>query len=187
MGRFIIGCVAAAVAMFVIGFIFFATPLQMLGYATANDAANASVQNALAANLPRTGTYMVPLTSSAAGTILYGRGPIATIHYNTGGFAMADPGTMLAGFVHMLVSITILGLALLLVAARVPDFVSRARLVLYMTLATSIYMNLGDPIWYHHDWPYAVYRFVADFVMLGVGGLMIARWFLPEPVSAQAQ
>src|SRR3546814_1331991 len=64
MGRFIIGCVAATAVMFILGLIFYATPLQMLGYAAASDAAGASVQNALAANLPRTGTYMVPMTNS---------------------------------------------------------------------------------------------------------------------------
>src|SRR3546814_7836705 len=56
MTRFVIGCVAAAVAMFILGFILYGSPLSMLAYATASDAANASVQNALAANLPKTGT-----------------------------------------------------------------------------------------------------------------------------------
>src|SRR3546814_5566558 len=106
MGRFIIGCVAATAVMFILGLIFYATPLQMLGYAAASDAAGASVQNALAANLPRTGTYMVPMTNSAEGTVLYGRGPVATIHYNMSGFAVADPRVVAGGFVHMLVSCT---------------------------------------------------------------------------------
>lgn len=178
MGRFIIGCVAAAAAMFVIGFIFLATPLHMLGFSSVNDAASASIQNSLAANLPATGTYMVPSTNSAAGTILYGRGPVATVHYNMGGFAVADPRAMLAGFVHMLVSVTVLGLGLLLVAGRVTDFPSRARLVLYVSLASGIFMHLGEPIWFHHDWRNAVYLFMADFIMLAAGGLIIARWFL---------
>src|SRR3546814_18058058 len=86
----------------------------MLGYAAASDAAGASVQNALAANLPRTGTYMVPMTNSAEGTVLYGRGPVATIHYNMSGFAVADPRVVAGGFVLMLVSVPILGLALLI-------------------------------------------------------------------------
>src|SRR3546814_13220741 len=104
----------------------------MLGYAGASDAAGASVQNALAANLPRTGTYMVPMTNSAEGTVLYGRGPVATIHYNMSGFAVADPRVVAGEIVHMLVSVTILGLALLLVANPVTSFADRARLVLYV-------------------------------------------------------
>src|SRR3546814_6342696 len=97
MTRFVIGCVAAAVAMFILGFILYGSPLSMLAYATASDAANASVQNALAANLPKTGTYIVPWPNSAEGTVLYGRGPVATIHYNTGGFSLADPSAMIGG------------------------------------------------------------------------------------------
>lgn len=185
MARFIIGCVAAAVAMFILGFVLYGTPLSMLAYATASDAVNASVQNALAAGLPKTGTYIVPWPSSAEGTILYGRGPVATIHYNTGGFPVADPGAMIGAFIHMLVSVAILGLALMLVAGRIADFGSRARLVLYFTLSASIFINLADPIWAHHDWTYAVYRFLADFIILAAGGLVIARWFLPRPASPQ--
>ena len=184
MTRFVIGCVAAAVAMFILGFILYGSPLSMLAYATASDAANASVQNALAANLPKTGTYIVPWPNSAEGTVLYGRGPVATIHYNTGGFSLADPSAMIGGFIHMLVSVTVLGLALLLVAARVADFASRARMVVYFTLAASIYITLADPIWGHQDWIYSVYHFVADFIILAAGGIVIARWFLPRPVSA---
>src|SRR3546814_19241397 len=78
------------------------------------------------------------LFRSAEGTVLYGRGPVATIHYNTGGFSLADPSAMIGGFIHMLVSVTVLGLALLLVAARVADFARRARMVVYFTLAASI-------------------------------------------------
>lgn len=181
MGRFIIGCIAAAIAMFIVGFIFYATPLSFLAYATASDAANAAVQNALAAGLPKTGTYIVPWPNTAEGTVLYGRGPVAMIHYNTAGFAVSDPSVMFAGFAHMLVSVAVLGLGLLAIADRVTDFASRARLVVCGALAASIFMHLGEPIWYHHDWTHFIYLFVADFIALATGGLVIARWFLPPP------
>lgn len=61
------------------------------------------------------------------------------------------------------------------------DFASRARLVVCGTLAASIFMHLGEPIWYHHDWTHFIYLFVADFAALATGGLIIARWFLPPP------
>src|SRR3546814_14658698 len=83
----------------------------------------------------------------------------------------------------MLVSVTVLGLALLLVAARVADFASRARMVVYFTLAASIYITLADPIWGHQDWIYSVYQFVADFIILAAGGIVIARGFLPRPAA----
>src|SRR3546814_3104390 len=60
-------------------------------------------------------------------------------------------------------------------------FADRARIVLYVTLAASFYMHLGNSIWYHYDWSYTIYRFIADFVLLAAAGLVIARWFLPQP------
>src|SRR3546814_4127375 len=105
------------------------------------------------------------------------------------GFAVADPRVVAGGFVHMLVSVTILGLALLLVANRATSFADRARIVLYVTLAASFYMHLGNSIWYHYDWSYTIYRFIPDFVLLAAAGLVIARWFLPptQPFTPSVQ
>ncbi|MBK7283535.1 MAG: hypothetical protein IPI83_03180 [Sphingomonadales bacterium] len=46
------------------------------------------MQTALAANLPKTGTYMVPDPSTQSGTTLYGKGPVAMVHYNSNGFPL---------------------------------------------------------------------------------------------------
>ena len=80
MGRVIIGAAAAAIAMFIIGFLFFATPLVKLGTASLDNAQAAAVQQALAVNLPRTGTYFVPGADTPEQTVMYGQGPIATVH-----------------------------------------------------------------------------------------------------------
>jgi hypothetical protein len=180
MPRMLIGSLAAAVAMFITGFIFFATPLSYLAYGSVDVAQQAAVQQTLAANLPTTGTYSVPSAATANGAVMYGKGPIATIHYNAGGFGVADPGVLIAGFVHELIVALLMGVALLTVAARVPDFGSRARLVILFSVAGGVLAHLGEPIWYHHDWAHFIYLFVGDTAMLVVGGLVIARWFLPR-------
>lgn len=178
MGRVIIGAAAAAVAMFVIGFIFFATPLNRLHVGSLDNAQAAAVQQALAANVPGTGTYHVPSTVTPEQTIMYGQGPIATVHYNIGGFSVADPGVMIGGLVFDFVIALLIGVALLTVADRVQDFASRARLVVVFSVAASAYMHLGGPIWYHHDWGHFIYVFIADAVTFAAAGLIIARWFL---------
>lgn len=195
MFKILLGAVAAAVAMFITGFIFFATPLGMLAYSSIPETQQAQVQAVLAANLPSTGTYMVPSASSAEGAVMYGKGPIATVHYNSGGFSAEDPAGMLKGFIHMLIVAVIMGMALAVLDRRVPDFASRARIVVLFSVAANMLAYLGEPIWYHHDWIYAIYQFVAQTVMLAVGGLIIARWFMPvsavitedfkEPARAQ--
>ena len=186
MIRVIFGAVAAAIAMFVIGFIFFG-PLGLLGLATSTvgDVEAASVQQSLAANLPRTGTYFVPAPeSSAAQTVMFGRGPIATIHYNTGGFAAMDPATLLVGLVFNFVIAMIMGLALLGIDSRVADLGSRARVASILAVAGVAFSHLSEPIYYKHDWAYFIYVFVADGLMLVAAGIILA-WFLPRaPVAA---
>lgn len=181
MGRVILGSVVAAVAMIVVGFIFYATPLGRLSYSTVANPQAAAVQQTLAANLPKTGTYFVPSPEDTPEqTVMYGQGPIATIHYNMKGFAAMDTGALIGGFVLNAIVALLIGAALIGIDARVPDFASRARLVLIFSVAASALMHLSAPIFYHHDWPHAVYAFIADAAILAVAGLVIARWFLPR-------
>jgi hypothetical protein len=180
MGRALVGAVAAAVAMFIIGFIFYATPLQKIAVASADNAQAAAVQQALAANLPRTGTYFIPSADTAEQSTMYSQGPIAMIHYNMSGFSVASPDVMIAGFIHMLVVTLLMAAGLYLLARRVTDFAEQAKLLGLGILGAMIFIRLGPPIWYHQDWPYAIYTFLADTISLGVAGLIIlkllARW-----------
>ncbi|MGL4542520.1 MAG: hypothetical protein ACRCUI_08440, partial [Polymorphobacter sp.] len=116
---------------------------------------------------------------SAATTAAYANGPVATSNYNIGGFAMADPQVMLTGFVHMLISALLLGLTLWGVRGRVPDFASRARLVVGIALVAVVFIDLSEPIWFHHDWRNALYVGAVNFISLGAAGLLLARWFVP--------
>jgi hypothetical protein len=179
MIKLAIGAFAAAVAMFVTGFIFFATPLGQIAFSGANETQSAAVQAALAANLPQTGTYMVPDPSTQSGTTLYGQGPVATVHYNSKGFSLSDMSGIGYGFVQELIVCILLAAALSTLDRRIPDFVSRARIVVLFSIAASALSNLSNPIWWHHDWSYWTYHFIAEAVMLSVAGLVIARWFLP--------
>lgn len=179
MIKLAIGSVAAAIAMFITGFIFFATPIGMIAYTGANETQNAAVQAALAANLPQTGTYMIPDPSTQSGTTLYGRGPVATVHYNSNGFSLSDMSGVGWGFVHEFFVCVLIAAALSTLDRRIPDFTSRARIVILFSLAASAMHSLGNPIWLHHGWAYWLYNFVAEAAMLIVAGLVIARWFLP--------
>jgi hypothetical protein len=180
MIRIIFGSAVAAVAMFIIGLIFFGPlGLSNLGTRNVDDGQAAAVQQTLAANLPRTGTYFVPEPgASAAQTVMYGQGPIATIHYNTSGFPATDPTSLIGGLVfNFLVALTI-GAALIGIQRRVPDFPSRARVAVLIAVAATTFTRLGEPIYNHHDWGHFIYLFVADALALGVAGVILAH-FLP--------
>lgn len=184
MGRVLIGSAAAAIAMFIIGFIFFATPLDRLHVASLDNGRAAAVQQSLAANLPSTGTYRVPSGDTPEQSVMHGQGPIATVHYNIKGYSTADPTAMIGGLLLDFVVALLIGTALIGIDRRVPDFASRARLVVLFAIAASAFTHLGEPIWYHHDWAHFIYLFVADGLALAAGGLIIARWFLPRARQA---
>jgi hypothetical protein len=186
MIRVIIGAVPAALAMFVIGFLFFATPLARLSTASLDNAQAAAVQQALASNLRETGTYSVPGVDTPEQTNMYSRGPIATIHYNTKGFAALETSSLLGGLVFNFIIALLIGAALIGIDRRVPDFGSRARAVAILAVAAAAFTHLGEPIYYHHDWRHFIYLFVADSAALIAAGLIIARWFLPRGESAAA-
>ena len=179
MPRVIIGAVVAAIAMFVIGFIFFGTPLHKLALAGIDDVQAAAVQQAMAANLPRTGTYSVPGLNTEAQTNMFSQGPIATIHYNTGGFAATDAGSLVTGLVLNFIVALLIGTALIGIDRRVPDFGSRARVAVLIAIAATAYVHLGEPIHWHHDWPHFIYVFIADALALSAAGIILA-WFLPK-------
>ncbi len=179
MFKLAIGSFASAVAMFVAGFLYFAGTIAMIGYSTANEAQSAAVQTALAANLSQTGTYMIPDPSTQSGTILYGKGPVATVHYNTMGFSLESMDGMAWGFALYL------GAAILMAGglSHVPDFRGRMVVVACFAIAASSLTILTDPIFLHQDWANAIFSFVGSVLILCIGGLVLARWFLPSIVQ----
>jgi hypothetical protein len=179
------GSLVAAVAMFLTGFLLFASPLNRLAYASADDNQNAALQAAMAANLPHTGTYLIPDPVTQDGTTLYGKGPVATVHYNSSGFSLSDMSAIGAGFVQEWLVCLLLAAALSTLDRRIPDFASRLSIIVFFSLAASALVNFGNPIWRHQDWVYWTYNFVADAAMLIVAGAVIARWFLP--VAAEVE
>jgi hypothetical protein len=170
-----VGAVAAAVAMFIIGFIFFATPLQKIAVGDLDDLHAAAVQSALAAHLPGTGTYYVPSAETRAQSEMYSRGPVATVHYNIHGFAPASSNVMIAGFVHMLIVAALMAASLYLLSRHVVRFADQARILGLFVVAVVAYLRFGEPIWFHQAWGYAIYMFVAECVSLGAAGFIILK------------
>lgn len=186
IGRALVGGVVGAIAMFIIGFIFYATPLYKLGSGSLNNAQAAAVQQAMAANIPETGTYFVPSGDTPEQSVMYGRGPVATVHYNTGGFSMADPGVMVGGFIHMLVVSLLMAVGLSTLSLHIPGLGERVRILVLGVVGAALFMRLGDPIWFHQDWGHAIYLFIADCVALIVAGLVILKLLPRQGVAATA-
>ncbi|MEO1167235.1 MAG: hypothetical protein AAFW97_00845 [Pseudomonadota bacterium] len=185
MFKVIPGAILAAVAMFIIGFIAYGL-LGSIPVSDVGDAEAAAIQSVLAGSMDNDAarTVLVPSGSGEVQQRMYLDGPIAMIHYNPSGFEIGAGSTMLSGFIHMLISALILGAALYTLSGHVRDPGARIAIVALFGLAASFYMNLGNPIWWHHDWLYHGYVFVIDAVSFIVGGAIIARWFLPKHIDS---
>ena len=187
MIRTVIGGLVAGVVLFVIGFVFWATPLAELAYSKADEAQNAAVQASLAQNLSAsgTGTYIIPAHNKAAGAVLYAKGPIATVHFNTRGYSPDDMSAILPGFI--VAAIAGLLIAFGLAAAGGRPFAELARLVVCFSLGFTVWECLGSPIFNHYGWGFWIYAFIAESVALIAAGLVVARWFTTqERVGAAA-
>ncbi len=188
MIRVIIGSAAAAVAMFVIGFIFFG-PLGLSNLAThrLEDPQAQQVQTVLRATIAETGTYAVPAAGkSSLQTQMYGAGPVAMIHYTAEGqIAGMDAATAVKGLIFNFIIALLIGVGLLTVDGRVRDFASRARLAAIMGVAGAAFVDLSVPVFEHLGWGHFIYYFVADALTLAAAGVIVA-WFLKVQPEAAA-
>ena len=190
MVRILIGSVVGGLAQWIVGALFWATPLSRIAFHVAGDSANANVQLALAQDLTPTGTgtYYVPWPDTAQGTIMHGHGPVALIHFNTSGFALMDSASLIEGLILSIVSILLIGLALQTVGGRVQDFASRAKLVLLFAVAATLYFTIGQPVFnYYMPWGYFLYLGLSQVVGLAAGGLVLVRWFMPNSAASSAE
>ena len=187
-GRTLAGGIVAGIILFVVGFIFWATPLAEFAYRTADDQQGAAVQLALAQNLSESGTgaYIIPAHESAGGAVLYAQGPIATVFFNTSGYSPDDMSMILPGFIMALISGVLISLGLSAVCGGGRSFSAAARLVIFFSVGVTIWTILAQPVFNHYGWGYWIYSFVAETTGLLLAGLVVARWFVPHPRSAPA-
>jgi len=187
-GRTLLGGIVAGIILFVVGFIFWATPLAEFAYKTAGDQQGAAVQLALAQNLSPSGSgaYIIPAHESAGGAVLYAQGPIATVHFNTSGYSPDDMSMILPGFIMALISGMLISLGLGAVCGGGRSFAAAAKLVICFSVGVTLWTILAQPIFNHFGWGYWIYSFIAETTGLVLAGLVVARWFVPHPRAAHA-
>lgn len=182
MIRLVLGSIFGGLAQFLVGALFWATPLRRVAFAVASDAQNAMLQTAMAQALTPTGTgtYYIPWPDTPQGTVLHGQGPVALVHFNTAGFPLLNSGALIGGLIVSVVAIFLLGLALFAIGERVTEFALRVRIVVLVSVATSLYFTFGQPVFnIYLPWTYFIYLGVSQLLGMIAGGLVVARWFLP--------
>ena len=184
MVRTLIGGLVGGIIIFVMGFIFWGSPLGTIPFSHAGDPQAAAVQTSLAQNLTPggSGTYLIPDARTREGAELYAKGPVATVSYNTAGFAPEDISMLLPGFILACVAGMLIAFGLAAVGGR--SFGDLARLVVLFTLGFTVWECLTNPVFMHADWRFWIYSFVVESISFILAGLAIARWFVPSAPSA---
>lgn len=187
MTRSLAGGVAAGFILFLLGYLFWQTPLSGLAYKNLPDQQGAAVQQALNENLTPTGTgtYRIPDPNTPQGAILYPKGPIATVDYSTGSFSPTPAATVLPALIIALGAGMLLSFGLGAVAAG-RSFGDLSRLVVFAALGFCTWLFLATPVTNHFGWGFWIYAFVAEAISFIAAGLVVARWFVPHGHGAAA-
>ncbi|KKW92155.1 hypothetical protein [Sphingobium chungbukense] len=174
MIKTLLGGLIGGVAMYLVGFLFWGTPLSALAFHRADAGASGTLQTAMAQALTPSGTgvYIVPDPATAQGTVLYGKGPVATVFYNSGGFPVTDTGALVGGLVLALAVGVLIALMLRFAGA---DFGGRARVSVLLSLIAVLWLHVGQAVFNHAPWGYILYLAFSDFLALVVAGLIAAK------------
>lgn len=174
MFKTLLGGLIGGAAMYLVGFIFWGTPLGALAFHRTETSAGSNLQAAMAQALTPSGTgvYVIPDPATAQGTILYGKGPVAMVFYNSSGFPVTDTGALAGGLILALVVGVLIALMLRFVSG---DIGGRARLTVLFALAAVLWLHVGQAVFNHAPWGYSLYLAFSDFVGLVAAGLVAAK------------
>ncbi len=186
MIRTVLGGLLGGFAMYVVGFLFWGTPLSAIAFSRTDGQSSANLQAAMAQALGASGTgvYIVPDPATADGTILYGKGPIGQIFYNSAGFPVTDSASLIGGLILALLVGLLIAFALRLIAA---DFGTRARATILFSAVAVLWLQVGQAVFNHAPWGYILYLAFSDFVGLVAAGLIAARLMDERPAQPVQQ
>ncbi len=179
MRRLVLGSLAAGIAMWLVGFIFWSPLLSWIPLAAIPDADAEVVQKALAANLGPlgTGTYAIPSATTTAGTVLQANGPVAIVHFTNRGFPALDSFSLIWGLVLAIACAFAGALAMRMVAGGL-GFGERIRLVAFLAVGIAGYSDLSQPVFSHAPWGFFIFLFISHVVTWIAAGAVLA-WILP--------
>ena len=168
MKRFVLAPAAAALAVFVWGFLYYG--LSGLPYR----ALQPSSALASLGRLPADGTYALPdptLGGTEAAQAM-ATGPVAMVHYR--GTPRPMGATMAMGYAHGFVCCLVLSLLLWRTRAAVDTFRCRVMFTTLVGVLGTVFANVGAVAWWQHDWAWAAATMAYDILAFLIAGLVLA-------------
>ncbi|MFN8457732.1 MAG: hypothetical protein U0401_24270 [Anaerolineae bacterium] len=150
------------------------------------------VAELLISNETETGVYFFPWPRNTPETFAnfvqqHKTGPFFQLSYIKEGVDPQSPGKILRGVLHyFLVSVVIVALLKVAVASANFTFARKFAVIFLAGLMGTIFIRLGDPIWFHLPWPHALGNALYEigaWVWLGVA---IAAILKPEHKAVKA-
>jgi hypothetical protein len=170
MIRWIVGAAAAAVVMFLWGFVWWAAlPFGAASLSTVSDVP--ALTEALRATLPTAGVYTIP--GPAAPPEAWG-GIFAQIFYVPELANPMTPGNLLLGWLHGFVAALLAGYLLAGVTAALGSYLKRVLFVALLGLFAAFVVGIGNVVWFHHPLSYHLSGLVFTVINWSLAGLVLA-------------
>ncbi|HCR48866.1 MAG TPA: hypothetical protein DIW24_04500 [Bacteroidetes bacterium] len=180
MKNIALGGFISAIATFMWGFLFWATPISQPAMKHATPEQNTTIREILKQNLSETGTYFIPDQMHDMDGFMHQHreGPLATIHFRREGAEAMGLGVMLQGLFHMMIVWLFVGWVLSQFR-QLDTYTKRLRTVLFFGVASAVWSTLGMPIWYFQPWAYWMMTCVYDVGAWAIAAAILARFIKP--------
>jgi len=184
----LIGILFATVAMFVWGAVFWMSPLGSLAVSSMD--ADVSLGQAMLDNLKESGVYFVPDAGRMSSdpesfTELHEKGPLAIVIFSREGGTPMQPAVLIKGFLHMLVSISLVSLLLWRVRHALGSYRCRFGFVLLLGVTMGFYSRMGDAVWFLHPVGWGLTQWIYTVTAWAIAGAILARFVGSDPLQSK--
>lgn len=192
MKKYVLAPALAALAMFLLGFLYWGLPMSPAYKSIRHVADDDAAAQALGRIFPETGIYLVPgiHLEPTRLTELMQRGPTAEVVFVKEGRNPMAASTFLLGYIHYFVLALLLMIMLANATPSFHCFTCRIRFAAAVGLVAAVF-EFTDVIWTHH--PLGYHLAVALYILLQatVAGLVLARFTMtstaePAPAAPRA-
>ena len=188
-GKTITGALVGALVLFFVGFIWYG--LLPIGASSFKPLPNPeAVVEAIKGGNMESGTYIYPFmerdgsaTTMEEWQALHANGPLMEIRYHAGGAVVPDPGMMINGFIHFIISALIVAILMRMALPMLSSYGRRVGFVAMLGLFAGVFTHLSGPIWMYYPADRAIMDAVYSVLSWTLAGLAMAAIIKPRAAA----
>lgn len=177
MQKIILGSLVAAVAMFIWGWIYWASGFAS-GAIIDRPADDDVAQRALVEAFQESGAYFVPydMDDEEAFNRRHEAGPLAMVFYQKEGAPAMQPMIFVQGFIHYFLTCLLIGVLLKMVLSSLASYGDKVKFTTLAGVTASFFTNLSDAIWMTMPLSYQTFVGVYDITIWIIAGLVLGKF-----------